>query len=314
MMAETLRRFGPHSVMGIFSEPFDPDRMTQAGADPENILMFPIFEVDEETGEVRIKTGMAEEAMEAGLHLCKRKDLKLLVVDSAAAMMPKLEMYDGKDLRDLSSNPPAARAKVNNAFVSKFKNLAEEAVLVFVNHYREPINIDLYSAVKMDNSKIQTPCGRGMEFASDVRMLCNSTIEMEKEAHSITGTRQGKQYNTTWTLIKNKYCNTVAHRSVKGSFDTETGRFNNEENLINYADFFALKEKEKIYSKIDPIVFKNGAWITIGDQKFNGIPKAVEYIKNNPELFDKIAKQMYPLHNQWFKDRKPSLEELLESN
>jgi len=61
-------------------------------------------------------------------------------------------------------------------------------------------------------------------------------------------------------------------------------------------------------------VYKNAAHITIGDQKFHGIAKAVEYLRTNKEIFQSLKKQMYPLNGRFFEDVKPSAEEIMETN
>ncbi len=314
MIKETLDRFGPHSVFCIFSEPFDPWRMEQAGIDLDQLLTYEVYEIDEETGEVVINGALAQAALTADLHMCQEDGLMLTIVDAVAALVPELEMYDGKKIRDINSIPIAASAKVMNSYIKKRKNLNKKSVLGMVNHYHEKITSD-FSALLMDKSKIQTTGGVGKDFAADVRILCNTTIEMQKENHSVIDAKQGKQYNSTWQLIKNKYCPTIVHRTVKGSFDPKVGKFDNEEKLIEWATFFAHKDnKDVIHSLLEPKVYKNAAHITIGDQKFHGIAKAVEYLRTNKEIFQSLKKQMYPLNGRFFEDVKPSAEEIMETN
>jgi recombination protein RecA len=41
------------------------------------------------------------------------------------------------------------------------------------------------------------------------------------------------------------------------------------------------------------IVQKGGAWYTVNEERFQGRSKAVEYLRNNPEVAEKIAKEIY---------------------
>jgi RecA/RadA recombinase len=313
MIKKTLDRYGPYSVFGIWTEPFDPDRMEQAGIDLDQILMYELYEIDEETGQVKIKQDMAEVAFASALELAKNPRTRLTFIDSLSAAMPSLQMFDKKNVRDLDSNPVAASAKVVNNFVNKFKNLAARSVLGYISHYNEPITFDIQQ-VFMDQTKIHTRGGNGKDFAADVRILCNSTIKLNDEKHSVFGTKQGEMYNCTWKIIKNKYSPSVPYRTPTGEFDPKTGKFNDEETIIKCASFFAEKDKQDvIHSKLDPKVYTGGSWITIGNEKFQGIDKAEAYLKQHPEIVDKLAKQMYPLNGQFFEDVRPSLEELMEN-
>ena len=41
------------------------------------------------------------------------------------------------------------------------------------------------------------------------------------------------------------------------------------------------------------IVQKGGAWYTVNGERFQGRAKSVEYLKNNPDIVKKLAKEIY---------------------
>ena len=40
-------------------------------------------------------------------------------------------------------------------------------------------------------------------------------------------------------------------------------------------------------------VQKGGAWYTIGEERFQGRSKAVEYLRNNPDVVEKLKEKIY---------------------
>lgn len=309
MIATTQKRFPGQSVAALFSEPFDPDRMERSGVDLDRLLLYDVYDPEADS----INDALAEAACEALLRLSEEEEIKLSYIDSVAALQTKSAMFDGKKDRELDSTPVANLAKIMNNFINKFKLKNRCSVLTMINHYREPISTG-FSFAPTDSTKLQSPGGRGTEFLADVRILCSSTVKMSEKPHSVLEVRQGEGYKARWTLFKNKYANTTNHRTVTGYLDFKTGLWNNEENLIEYASFFAVEDdKGVMHSKISPIVTKKLARITIGTEKFHGMSKAVEFLRENPDIYDSICKQLYELSPQFFEDHKPSIEELLEN-
>jgi recombination protein RecA len=41
------------------------------------------------------------------------------------------------------------------------------------------------------------------------------------------------------------------------------------------------------------IVQKGGAWYTVGEERFQGRAKTVEYLRNNPKVVAKLAEAIY---------------------
>lgn len=308
-IVETQRRYPNEYVAGIFSEAFDPDRLEQAGVDLDRLMIYLAY--DEDTQEPNML--LAETACNSLLHVVRNPKVRMAFIDSVAAMTPKGLEFDGSKEREFGKSTVALLAKTMNEFIVKYKNHVAKAFLVLVNHYKEKIDTGFSMMPSEDKSRLETPGGRGCEFLSDVRILCKSNVILNKDPHSIINMRQGNYYEVTWTIFKNKYCPGVPHRTVKCNFDPKTGRFLDLEKLIDWGSFFTVKRGENDFvSKTSVPIVKAGAWVRIGDIKGNGTDKAVAELEKHPELVNKLKMEMYKLSDQFFDDKKPSLEELLE--
>lgn len=308
MVKTTLDRFPGKKVAAILSEACDPDRLDDMGIDIERLLIYQL--VDEDGNYNPLVT--AEEACDGLLHIVRDSDIALALIDSVAALVPKGLEFDGTKEREFGKATVALLAKVMNEFIVKFKNHSASAPLCMVNHYKEQINTG-FSFIGEDKSKLQTPGGRGSEFLSDVRILCNSSVILDKNPHSVIGVRQGDYYECKWTLFKNKYCPSKIHRTVKSTFKPGEG-FNNTEILLDWGELFTVKghKEDEYYSKLSNPIIKRGSWVTCNGIKKQGSDKlAKELDENHPNLVDKLKKEMYKLEGDFFMDRKPSLEDLI---
>lgn len=311
MILEAQRRFPGNNVIAVFTEAFDPDRLEACGVDLDRLLIYLVY--DEETD--AIDFSLAEKACDAVLHLIRDPEIVLVVWDSVAATTPKGLEYDGSKEREFGKASVALLAKIFNEFTLKFKNHTAGARLLLINHYREAIDTNSYSLIPEDKSKLKSPGGRGSEFMADVRILCTSTVEMEEVPHSVLGIRQGKRFECKWMIFKNKYCPSVPHRTVKGTFDPRKNKFLNTSALIDLGAFFTVKGKKEgeYHSKLSAPIVKSGSWVRVGDNRLQGVDKLADYLdENEPELVDKLKKEMYKLEDEFFQDKKPSLDELLE--
>lgn len=316
MILDTLNRFGPGSVFGIFSEPPEIERMERKGINLDWVTARFCFEP-----ELDYKKNSAEDHLETALDVVEYPDskVKLVFVDSVAALCPNRALYDAKskDFRGLEVSPPAALAiTVNNFLLQWSTRNKSNASLVFVNHYKTPINIEWGEA-----DEINTPGGRGMEFFEWVRVLVKGRLKLRDKdsAHSVEGTRSSDRLAGSFTIFKNKYSHSDNHRVIKWELDLSTGRYNNEEKLIEWASMFGArvddpnKKGQKItVSELDPPVATTTSWVYIGEEKFQGLDNAVEYLQNNPEIYQKLKLQMYPRSRQFFLDEKPNFETELD--
>lgn len=326
MLGATQKRFGPQSAIAVFTEPFDPDRLEQAGIDLDGLMVYDLYD-PEENG---LNIALMQPALQSILEMCMDEDFDIqnVLIDSVANFIPDNAMWEkaGK-LRELGNTPVAAAAKLFNDFVCKYKLVNRKAVLTCINHKKVKVNTG-FSGYE-NQIQIETPCGRGMEFMGDVRMECSATADktgVNTHSSPVVDEKIAKGYNAIWKLFKNKYANKTNSRVVRGNFNFKEARWNNEEQLIEVASFFAYQTKDAIetkmnmmkvsdklvYSPLSPLVYKNAAAIRIGEESFRGIANAAQYLKDNPQVYEILLKQLYPLHDQFFLDEKPTAESIMD--
>ena len=313
MIRTTQKRFPGDSVIAIFSESFDPDRLERCGVDLDRLKAYTTYDDDGLPDMVE-----AESALGATLKIVRDPEVRLVVIDSVAALTPRSFEFDGsgKKEREFGKASIALLARLMNEFTLKFKNHSNKAVLCMVNHYKEKIDTE-YNIINMgDRSKLQTPGGRGSEFLSDVRILCSTTPIMEKNPHEILGIRQGSdRVSCKWIMYKNKYCPAKSWLACTGEFDTHKNDFNNTEVLLNWGKFFTTKNSSGVYqSKLCVPIIQAGTWYRVGDYKAQGLARmAAELDEKDPDLVDRLKKEMYHLHYDFYREEQPTLDELLEN-
>ncbi len=307
MIVETQKRY-PHrgSVVLVCSELPDIDRLERAGVDVEKLVLIGCY-----TPDTKAKQLLAEGALHSAMELARDPACKLIGIDSVSTLIP--EKTDEKDIGE--STPVAGLANIMNPFIGKFYKYASVAVLVMVSHYKESPNIG-FSFVPTNLLTLKTSGGRNKEFLSMVRILVDGTAEYLKGPdgklpykHPTTNAKIQIGINITYQMIRNKYGNSDAFRTSKVYLDFKTGRFNNAEKTIDYASHFVAVDpvSKKTVSLLSPGVVQGGAWYTVGDQKFQGMDKAVAYLESHPELLWEIQKQLLPRSNEFFLDEKLSV-------
>lgn len=315
LIAQTLKRYGPESVVCCFSEPPNIERMESVGINPSHIIALGVLHEDIKPTEM-----LAEHCCDAMLDFASYPQVKLIVIDSIGALITEGMMYDRKKLTDVSYNPVAAQAKVLNNFVNKFTKLDHrECVLWMVNHYREPINTG-FSLTPNSLLRPKSGGGRGKEFMAWIRIMCISQPHWREERHSITDQRIADGLDVTYQVIKNKYAHSTLMRTVKAVFSTVTKKMNNAETILNYAKYFTRNETTKdakgkastqLTSILEPPVVQAGSWTSIGDERFQGGNKAAAYLEQQPEMMEKLIKQIATRQEDFFEDGKSFTAEYL---
>jgi len=301
MARETLRTYGPYSVVGVFSEPPDTQRMIDLGIDPDHIISIDCFHEEAEQ-----KNILAKAALEALLKFAKMPDIKLCIIDSIGNLTAETEIYDAKGKeRGIGDRTVAAQAVVFNDFISRYSKLEGiRPTLLMVNFYREAINTGFGFSQPTPIIRHKSPAGRGKEFACNVRILCSSTPKYSETKHSVLGNAIELGREVTYKIFKNKNSHTVGTRTVKTSFNFKTKKINNSEILLNYATFFQFKEGAETKSLLDPPLIQAGAWYRIGSERFQGSTKAIEYLDNNPDLCKSLLVQIAKNQDYFFEDDK----------
>ena len=202
-----------------------------------------------------------ESCLDAIKHVLRTVPKAFCVLDSIPACHPKavLEAESGKHFM-------APLARLFTPFIADAKNLCfdNHSVLLLINQKRE--NLDAYGYAD------KLPGGNALKHNCDliVRFKVKGKIKVVEdiightvEAETMKNRFQGKGKKAQSTLIYGK-------------------GFSREYDVFEQALSFGLVDKK-------------GAWITIGEDKFQGVFPAIRHLEDNPEIMLGLEKKLSEL-------------------
>ena len=201
-----------------------------------------------------------EQALEICEALVRSGAIDVVVVDSVAAMTTKAEIEGemGDSFVGLQARLMSQALRKLTGAISK-----SNAVCIFINQLREKIGV-------MYGNPETTPGGRALKFYSSVRLDVRKKDPI-KEGGEIIGNL------TRVKVVKNK----VAPPFREAEFDIMYGEgISREGEIIDLA------------VKLD-IIKKSGSWYSYeGNRIGQGRDKVKQYLKENPDVREQIAKQV----------------------
>ena len=207
-----------------------------------------------------------EQALEICEALVRSGAIDVVVVDSVAAMTTKAEIEGemGDSFVGLQARLMSQALRKLTGAISK-----SNAVCIFINQLREKIGV-MYGIPET------TPGGRALKFYSSVRLDVRKKDPI-KEGGEIIGNL------TRVKVVKNK----VAPPFREAEFDIMYGEgISREGEIIDLA------------VKLD-IIKKSGSWYSYeGNRIGQGRDKVKQYLKENPDVREQIAKQVMDQKDQ----------------
>ena len=207
-----------------------------------------------------------EQALEICEALVRSGAIDVVVVDSVAAMTTKAEIEGemGDSFVGLQARLMSQALRKLTGAISK-----SNAVCIFINQLREKIGV-------MYGNPEVTPGGRALKFYSSVRLDVRKKDPI-KEGGEIIGNL------TRVKVVKNK----VAPPFREAEFDIMYGEgISREGEIIDLA------------VKLD-IIKKSGSWYSYeGNRIGQGRDKVKQYLKENPDVREQIAKQVMDQKDQ----------------
>ena len=198
-----------------------------------------------------------EQALDICDTLVRSNAVDVVVVDSVAALVPKVEL-DG----EMDDTQVGVQARMMSKAMRKLTGAISQSrcTVIFINQIREKIGV-------MFGSPETTSGGRALKFAASVRIDIRRVTSIT-EGDKTVGNR------TRVKIVKNK----VAAPFGKAEFDI----MYNEG--ISYAgDVLDLAVEHKV-------VAKSGAWFSYGSERLGqGREKVKNFLKEKPELLEEIA-------------------------
>ncbi|MDO5556039.1 MAG: recombinase RecA [Clostridia bacterium] len=223
-----------------------------------------------------------EQALEITESLVRSGALDVIVVDSVAALVPKVEI-DG----DMGDSHMGLQARLMSQALRKLAGAINKSktVIIFINQLREKIGI-------MFGNPETTTGGRALKFYASVRLDIRK-IENIKQDGEIIGNRARVK------VIKNK----VAPPFREAEIDIVYGKgISKEGNILDMA------------VNID-IIEKSGSWFSYNGEKIGqGRENAKKYLKDNPKIMEEVEKKVRDNFEKAFEKSLGDTEEITEED
>ena len=204
--------------------------------------------------------GTGEDALAIADTLVRSGALDVVVVDSVAALVPKIEIEG-----NIGDSTVGVVARLMSQALRKLAGSISRTncVVIFINQLREKIGV-------VYGNPETTPGGRALKYFSSVRIDVRRG-EPIKEGSEVIGNR------TKAKIVKNK----VAPPFKIAEFD------------IMYGEGIS-KPGEIVDAAVDlGLIAKGGAWFTVGETRIQGRDGVKQYLRDNPDVMDDLEQKIY---------------------
>ncbi len=243
---------------------YDSEWAGKLGVDSEALIYSPAKSIND-------MVDIAQQLMEAGVDI--------IVVDSISALLPAIYFEkDSTDLKKLEDTKQIGAEAKDMTHAVKMLNYANKnTLLVLISQQRNQFG-------SMHASHIPTGGMAVKFFSSTVIKLWSSEAEANaiksgiQVGDKIIEQRVGRPVN--WIIDYNK----LGPPNLSGQYD-----FYYQGEILGVDSVGEILDSAEMMG----IVQKGGAWYTVNGERFQGRAKSVEYLKNNPDIVKKLAKEIY---------------------
>lgn len=201
-----------------------------------------------------------EQALEIAEMLVRSGALDVIVIDSVAALVPRMELEG-----EMGDSHVGLQARLMSQALRKLAGTISKsnAIVIFINQLREKIGV-------MFGSPETTPGGNALKFYASVRLDIRK-IESMKQGNDVVGNRVRVK------VVKNK----MAPPFKKAEFDIMYGKgISREGNILDLAVEMGL-------------VKKSGAWYTYGEEQLGqGRENAKQFLAEHPDVADRLEGEL----------------------
>src|SRR6266550_4659296 len=201
-----------------------------------------------------------EEALKIAEMLVKSNAVDIIVIDSVAALVPRVEVEGeiGDTHMGLQARLMSQALRILNPTIARTRTC-----MFFINQIRQKIGV-------MFGNPETTSGGLALKFYSSVRLDIRK-ITAVKEGEENVGSRVRVK------VVKNKVAPPFKQAEFDLMFDHGISR---EGDLLD----LAIEDK---------LVEKSGSWISYGELRLGqGRENAKQYLRDNPQLIDEISKKV----------------------
>lgn len=201
----------------------------------------------------------AEEALEIADFFIKSGGVDVVVIDSVAALVPKAELEGemGQATMALTARIMAQAMRKLTAATAK-----SNTALIFINQVRDKIGV-------MFGSPETTTGGKSLKFFAslrmDIRRVSTNKIGDEKTSNQVKV-----------KIVKNKMAAPFRETEITLIFGKGISK---ETDILN----LGIEHK---------IIEKSHTWIKYNDERFQGEEKFIQYLIDNPKVFEELDKKL----------------------
>ena len=236
------QKLGGYAAFIDAEHALDPKYAKALGVDVDNLILS-----QPDTG---------EQALEITEQLVRSNAIDIVVIDSVAALVPKVEI-DG----DMGDSHVGLQARLMSQAMRKLSGVISKTntVAIFINQIREKVGV-------MFGSPETTSGGRALKFYASVRL----------DIRRVEGIKQGDQIIGNITRIK------VVKNKVAAPFKTVEVDLIYGKGISRYGEILDLAVERDI-------IDKSGAWFSYEGEKIGqGRENAKKYLEDNPNLCNEI--------------------------
>lgn len=230
----------------------DPKYAKALGVDVDNLILS-----QPDTG---------EQALEITEQLVRSNAIDIVVIDSVAALVPKVEI-DG----DMGDSHVGLQARLMSQAMRKLSGVISKTntVAIFINQIREKVGV-------MFGSPETTSGGRALKFYSTIRL----------DVRRVEGIKQGDQIIGNLTRIK------VVKNKVAAPFKTVEVDLIYGQGVSRYGEILDLAVERDIINK-------SGAWFSYNGEKIGqGRENVKKYLAENPNLCNELEELIRKYNEQ----------------
>jgi recombination protein RecA len=243
---------------------YDPAWAESLGVDSSSLIYSPAKTIND-------MVDVSTQLMEAGVDI--------IVVDSISALLPAIYFEkDSTDLKKLEDTKQiGAEAKDMTHAVKMLNYMNKNTLLVLISQQRNSFG-------GMHASHIPTGGMAVKFFSSTVIKLWSSEAEANAiksgipVGDKIIEQKVGRPVN--WIIDYNK----LGPMGQSGQYD-----FYYQGDRVGVDSVGEVLDAAEMMGKIQ----KGGAWYTIGEERFQGRNKALDYLKDNPEVVELLRERLY---------------------
>jgi len=243
---------------------YDPAWAELLGVDSSQLIYSPAKSVND-------MVDIATQLMEA--------NVDIIVVDSISALLPAIYFEkDSTDLKKLEDTKQIGAEAKDMTHAVKMLNYANKnTLLVLISQQRNQFG-------SMHASHIPTGGMAVKFFSTTVVKLWSSEAEANaikagvKVGDKIIEQRVGRPVN--WIIDYNKQ----GPPNLSGQYD-----FYYQGETIGVDGVGETLDVAEMYG----IIEKGGAWYTIGEERFQGRAKTVQYLRDNPDVVEELRSKIY---------------------